>query len=59
MATIADIRALLERGETVSLKRCYVARVLEGLAATGHGTEQFRVTPRPRDMTDIVLERRS
>jgi hypothetical protein len=59
MATIADIRAMLERGETVSLKRCYVAPVLEGLAAAPRGTEQYRVIPRPRGMSDIVLERRS
>jgi hypothetical protein len=58
MATIVEIRAMLERGETVSLKRRYVAPVLEGLAATGHGTEQFKITPRPRGMSDIELERR-
>lgn len=58
MATIAEIRVLLQRGETVSLQRRYVAQVLEGLAAAPQGTEQYRVTPRPRSMVDLVLERR-
>lgn len=58
MATIAKIRQILERGEVVSLQRRYVAPVLEGLAAEPRGTEQYRVTPKPGGMTDIVLERR-
>lgn len=58
MATINEIRQMLERGEVVSLQRRYVARVLEGLAAEPRGTEQYRVTPKPRGMSDIVLERR-
>lgn len=57
MATIAEIRQMLARGETVSLQRRYVARVLEGLAAAPQSTEQYRVTPRPRGMADLVLER--
>ena len=57
MATIAEIRQMLARGETVSLQRRYVAPVLEGLAANPQGTEKYRVTPRPRRMVDLVLER--
>ncbi|MNR21468.1 hypothetical protein D3C85_1383720 [compost metagenome] len=57
MATLAEIRSLLQRGETVSLQRRYVAQVLEGLAAAPQGIEQYRVTPRPRGMVDLVLER--
>ncbi|MDF9778886.1 hypothetical protein [Pseudomonas baetica] len=56
MATIADIRQMLARGETVSLQRRYVAAVLEGLAADPQGTEVYRVIPRPDRMSDIVLE---
>lgn len=58
MATLAEIRQMLERGEVVSLQRCYVAAVLEGLAAQPNGTEQYRVAPKPGGMSDIVLERR-
>lgn len=58
MATIAEIRQMLARGEVVSLQRRYVAPVLEGLAADPCGTEQYRVTPRPGRMADIVLERK-
>jgi hypothetical protein len=56
MATIAEIRQMLARGETVSLQRRYVAAVLEGLAAEPLGTEVYRVIPRPGQMSDIVLE---
>jgi hypothetical protein len=56
-ATISEIRQMLARGETVSLQRRYVARVLQGLAAHPQGTEQYRVTPRPGRMADLVLER--
>jgi hypothetical protein len=56
MATIAEIRQMLARGETVSLQRRYVAAVLEGLGAAPQGTEVYRVTPRPGRMSDIVLE---
>ena len=58
MATIAEIRQMLARGEVVSLQRRYVRAVLEGLAAKPNGTEQYRVTPKPGGMSDIVLERR-
>lgn len=58
MATIAEIRQMLDRGEVVSLQRRYVAPVLEGLAAEPRGIEQYRVTPKPGGMSDIVLERR-
>lgn len=58
MATLAEIRGLLQRGETVSLQRRYVARLLEGLAAAPQGTEQYRVKPRAGGLTDIVLERK-
>lgn len=58
MATIAEIRQMLARGEVVSLQRRYVAPVLEGMAADPCGTEQYRVTPRPGRMADIVLERK-
>ena len=58
MATMAQIREMLARGEVVSLKRRYVPAVLEGLAAAPRGTEQYRVTPKPGGMSDIVLERR-
>lgn len=56
-ATISQIRQRLAQGETVSLQRRYVARVLEGLAANPQGTEQYRVTPRPGRMADLLLER--
>lgn len=59
MATITEIRAMLERGETVSLQRRYVAQVLEGLAADPRGTEVYKVIPRPGRMSDIVMEGRS
>jgi hypothetical protein len=58
MATIAEIRQMLARGETVSLQQRYVAPVLEGLAANPKGIEQYRVTPRAGGLTDIVLERK-
>lgn len=58
MATITEIRQMLERGEVVSLRRRYVAPVLERLAAESRGTEQYRVTLKPGGMSDIVLERR-
>ena len=58
MATLSEIRQMLARGEVVSLQRRYVAAVLEGLAAQPNGTEQYRVTPKPGGMSDIVLERR-
>ena len=57
IATIAQIRQRLAQGETISLQRRYVAQVLEGLAAQPLGTEQYRVTPRPGRMVDLVLER--
>ena len=57
-ATISQIRQRLAQGETISLQRRYVARVLEGLAAQPQGTEQYLVEPRPRGMTDIRLELR-
>ena len=57
-ATITEIRQMLARGETVSLQRRYVMPVLEGLGAVPCGTEQYRVTPRPGGLTDIVLERK-
>ncbi|MGS8281642.1 hypothetical protein [Pseudomonas sp. PARCl1] len=56
-ATIAQIREMLARGETVSLRRRYVAQVLDGLGADPVGTQQYLVKPRPGGMTDIVLER--
>ena len=56
-ATLAQIRQMLAQGETVSLQRRYVAQVLEGLSANPCGTQQYRVTPRPGGMSDIVLER--
>lgn len=59
MATITEIRAMLARGETVSLQRRYVASVLEGLGAAPNGTEIYLVTPRPNNMNDITLERKS
>ncbi|WP_395593099.1 hypothetical protein AB4P93_00340 (plasmid) [Pseudomonas sp. B26140] len=58
MATLAEIRQMLGRGEIVSLQRRYVAAVLEGLAAEPRGIEQYRVTPKPGGMNDIVLERK-
>lgn len=58
MATIAEIRERLARGETISLQRRYVPAVLNGLAANPCGTEQYRVMPKPDGMTDIILERR-
>lgn len=56
--TIEQIRQRLAQGETVSLKRRYVGRVLEHLAAHPQGTEQYLVKPRPGGMTDIRLELR-
>jgi len=58
MATIAEIRQMLEKGEPVTMQRRYVAAVLEGLAAQPRGTEQFRVVPLPNNMSEIILERR-
>jgi len=58
MATITEIRQMLARGEVVSLRRRYVASVLEGLASDPCGIEQYRVTPKPGGMSEIVLERR-
>jgi len=57
MATIAEIRQMLEKGEPVKVQRRYVAAVLEGLAAQTRGTEQFRVVPRSHAMSEIILER--
>ena len=58
MATIAEIRQMLAQGETVSLQRRYVARVLEGLGADPRGTEQYRVRPVAGGMSEIILERK-
>lgn len=58
MATIAEIRQMLEKGQPVTMRRRYVADVLEGLAAQARGTEQFRVVPLANNMSEIILERR-
>lgn len=57
MATIAEIRQMLEKGDPVRVPRRYVAAVLEGLAAQARGTEQFRVVPRSHALSEIILER--
>lgn len=56
--TIEQIRQRLAQGETISLQRRYVGRLLEDLAAQPQGTEQYLVKPRPDGMTDIRLELR-
>jgi len=58
MATITEIRQMLEKGQPVTMRRRYVADVLEGLAAQTRGTEQFRVVPLANNMSEIILERR-
>lgn len=58
-ASLDQIRQMLASGEVVHLQRRYVPAVLDGLAATTRGTEQYLVKPAPDGMSEIRLERRA
>ena len=58
-ASLDQIRQMLARGEVVRLQRRHVPAVLDGLAVTTRGTEQYLVKPAPGGMSEIRLERRA